>query len=145
MDKRFSWELSNNIWKKKFNWYCRYKVLLNSQIKWFQLTKKNRSHGEEVLLICGFSKIVIWQSLDRNLILWRTSCLWEVEALNSIGSYLQWRYGYNKLFPINFQIVVCEVGRHYCYKGDLGREQYSKDGDENLLCGPYTKKPLFQR
>lgn len=41
-------------------------------------------------------------------------------------------------------ILVCEIGRHR-YNGHLGREQYSQEGEDNLLCGPYTKKPLFQR
>lgn len=41
-------------------------------------------------------------------------------------------------------IISCEVGKHW-YNGDLARQQYSQDGDENLLCGPYTKKPVFQR
>lgn len=41
-------------------------------------------------------------------------------------------------------IITCEIARYY-YSGNLAREQYNQEGDDNLLCGPYTKKPFFQR
>ncbi|KAL9950509.1 hypothetical protein ACROYT_G043018 [Oculina patagonica] len=41
-------------------------------------------------------------------------------------------------------IIICEIARHYQSGKNIRTEDY-KDADESATCGPYTKKPLFQR
>jgi len=42
------------------------------------------------------------------------------------------------------QIIICEVGRYYQSDKNIRGEDY-EDADESGMCGPYNKKPLFQR
>jgi len=40
-------------------------------------------------------------------------------------------------------MIICEAVRYY-QTGKNIRKDY-KDADESMMCGPCTKKPLFQR